>query len=120
MSFFVTLQPESLKKFVAEAPNGMIMFDRDIRFMAASRSWMAGKGLKESPLGRDCLELARRSLLEKEWLSQAEVASWHDAVETEVEETVAKVLREPAPDPAEEDWNAFSVVGRNLSGEDEE
>ena len=52
MSFFVTLQPESLKKFVAEAPNGMIMFDRDIRFMAASRSWMAGKGLKESPLGR--------------------------------------------------------------------
>jgi hypothetical protein len=33
---------------------------------------------------------------------------------------VGKVLREPAPDPAEEDWNAFSVVGRNLSGEDEE
>jgi pyruvate dehydrogenase E1 component alpha subunit/2-oxoisovalerate dehydrogenase E1 component alpha subunit len=76
--------------------------------------------LKESPLGRDCLELAHIALLEREWISEEEATAWRDAVEAEVEETVAKVLREPAPDPAEEDWNAFAVVGRNLSGEDEE
>ena len=76
--------------------------------------------LKESPLGRDCLDLAQQALLENGWISEEELSEWRTIVEKEVEETSAKVLREPAPDPAEEDWNAFSVVGRNLSGEDEE
>ena len=76
--------------------------------------------LKESPLGRDCLELARTALLEQEWITEAEAKAWRSAVEEEIEQTAAKVLREPAPDPAEEDWNAFAVVGRNLSGEDDE
>ena len=75
--------------------------------------------LKESPLGRDCLQLAQEALLERDWMTDAELQDWHAAVEKEVEETAAKVLREPAPDPADEEWTAFSVVGRNLSGEDE-
>jgi pyruvate dehydrogenase E1 component alpha subunit/2-oxoisovalerate dehydrogenase E1 component alpha subunit len=71
--------------------------------------------LKKSPLGRDCLEIARESLLEREWLTAKEADSWHDAVKKEVEETASKVMREPAPDPAEEDWNAFASpsLGRN-------
>ena len=69
--------------------------------------------LKKSPLGRDCLEIARESLQEHEWLTAKEAADWHAAVEKEVEETASKVLREPAPDPSEEDWNAFSALGRN-------
>ena len=76
--------------------------------------------LKESPLGRDCIDLAQAALLEKGWISDSEISQWRAAVEKEVEETATKVLREPAPDPAEEDWNAFAVVGRNLSGEDDE
>jgi len=76
--------------------------------------------LKESPLGRDCLDLAAEELLNNGWVTDSELSSWRTAVEKEVEETAGKVLREPAPDPAEEDWNAFAVVGRNLSGEDEE
>ncbi len=68
--------------------------------------------LKESELGRDCLERARTSLLEREWLSETEASDWHEAVDREVEETASKVLREPAPDPSEEDWNAFSSLGR--------
>jgi pyruvate dehydrogenase E1 component alpha subunit/2-oxoisovalerate dehydrogenase E1 component alpha subunit len=76
--------------------------------------------LKDSPLGQDCLDQAREALLKKEWISESEASEWKASVEKEVEETAAKVLREPAPDPAEEDWNAFAVVGRNLSGEDEE
>ncbi len=72
--------------------------------------------MKKSPLGRDCLELARQSLIAQEWLSDEEADSWHKAVEKEVEETASKVLREPAPDPSEEDWNAFASpsLGRNL------
>ncbi len=76
--------------------------------------------LKESPLGRDCLVLAEEELLKRGWISNDEISAWHIAVEKEVEEIAGKVLREPPPDPAEEDWNAFAVVGRNLSGEDEE
>ena len=70
--------------------------------------------LKKSPLGKDCLELARQSLLAREWLSEVESSEWKWAVEKEVEETALKVLREPAPDPSEEDWNAFASMGRNL------
>ena len=72
------------------------------------------EALKKSPLGQDCLELAKQSLLDRDWLSQEEAESWHMAVEKEVEETASKVLREPAPDPSEEDWNAFASLGRNL------
>ena len=74
------------------------------------------EAMKKSPLGRDCLELARHSLIEREWLSHEEADSWHKAVEKEVEETASKVMREPAPDPSEEDWNAFASpsLGRNL------
>ncbi len=71
------------------------------------------EALKKSPLGRDCLELAKQSLEEREWLSEEEAASWLKAVEKDVEETASKVLREPAPDPTEEDWNAFASLGRN-------
>ncbi len=76
--------------------------------------------MKESPLGRDCLALAKEALLKRGWISDAEISEWQATVEKDVEETATKVLREPAPDPAEEEWTAFSVVGRNLSGEDEQ
>jgi acetoin:2,6-dichlorophenolindophenol oxidoreductase subunit alpha len=68
--------------------------------------------LKKSPLGRDCLELAREALGERGWLSEEEASSWEASVEQEVEETASKVLREPAPDPSEEDWNAFASIAR--------
>jgi TPP-dependent pyruvate/acetoin dehydrogenase alpha subunit len=68
--------------------------------------------LKKSELGRDCLLLARESLIEKGWMSAEEAEAWREAVAAEVDETAAKVLREPAPDPVDEDWNAFAVLGR--------
>jgi pyruvate dehydrogenase E1 component alpha subunit/2-oxoisovalerate dehydrogenase E1 component alpha subunit len=69
--------------------------------------------LKKSPLGRDCLEIALETLLDKGWITADEAAAWRVEVEREVEETSSKVLREPAPDPSEEDWNAFAALGRN-------
>jgi pyruvate dehydrogenase E1 component alpha subunit/2-oxoisovalerate dehydrogenase E1 component alpha subunit len=74
--------------------------------------------LKESPLGRDCLDLALTALIERKWLTEEEDASWREAVEKEIEETTSKVLREPAPDPSEEDWNAFASIGRDLEEEE--
>ena len=66
--------------------------------------------LKMSPLGEDCLDLARTKMLEIGWLSDDEVTDWQKIIEKEVEENASKVLREPAPDPSEEDWNAFSSL----------
>jgi len=70
--------------------------------------------LKKSDLGRDCLELARVQLIEREWLTPEEYESWSAEVVKDVEATASKVLREPAPDPSEEDWNAFAAIDRDL------
>jgi acetoin:2,6-dichlorophenolindophenol oxidoreductase subunit alpha len=79
-------------------------------------SYIPGE-LKQSTLGRDCLKLAEVSLLEKGFVTPAEVLTWRSETEKEVDETAARVLREPVPDPSEEDWNAFATVGRSPSGE---
>ena len=65
--------------------------------------------LKSGPLGRDCLELAERDLGERNWATQRELEAWRREQAHAVEETVARVQREPAPDPYEEDWSAVST-----------
>lgn len=77
-------------------------------------SYISGE-LKKSPLGRDCLVLAETVLLEKGVMTSAQVSKWRAETEREVDEAAAKVLREPVPDPSEEDWNAFATVGRSSS-----
>jgi acetoin:2,6-dichlorophenolindophenol oxidoreductase subunit alpha len=64
--------------------------------------------LKESPLGRDCLEVCEEFLVEKDWATTKEIADWRVEAKTEVDDTTTKVQREPSPDPAEEDWTALS------------
>jgi pyruvate dehydrogenase E1 component alpha subunit/2-oxoisovalerate dehydrogenase E1 component alpha subunit len=64
--------------------------------------------LKLSSLGRDCLKVAEAHLLEREWADAALLASWRDQAVQAVEEVVATVQREPAPDPYKEDWCALA------------
>jgi TPP-dependent pyruvate/acetoin dehydrogenase alpha subunit len=65
--------------------------------------------LKSSPLGRDCLKLAEEQLYRSRWAEPDEVASWrHEAVQ-QVEDAVATVQREPAPNPFDEDWRALAT-----------
>jgi acetoin:2,6-dichlorophenolindophenol oxidoreductase subunit alpha len=64
--------------------------------------------LKDSPLGRDCLNVAREFLLHKNWNDAAQLDGLRDQLVHEVEEAVAQVQREPTPDPFGEDWNAIS------------
>ena len=66
------------------------------------------KELKESLLGRDCLLLAEAALLEKGLATAEEAATWRHDLEEEVETITSRVLREPAPDPEEEEWNAYA------------
>ncbi len=64
--------------------------------------------LKQSPLGRDCLKVAEACLLESGWADAATLAAWRNEAVQKVEEAVAKVQREPGPDPYREDWCALA------------
>jgi len=65
--------------------------------------------LKQSPIGRDCLKVAEGFLLQQNWADAPTLAGWRSEVARKVEEAVAKVQREPAPDPFAENWTALSA-----------
>jgi TPP-dependent pyruvate/acetoin dehydrogenase alpha subunit len=64
--------------------------------------------LKASSLGRDCLKVAEDQLLKSNWADQHSLAGWRSEAAQKVEEAVAKVQREPGPDPYKEDWCALA------------
>jgi pyruvate dehydrogenase E1 component alpha subunit/2-oxoisovalerate dehydrogenase E1 component alpha subunit len=75
-------------------------------------------GLKGSPLGRDCLKVAEECLLRQVWTDVATLAAWRSDAIREIEDAVAKVQREPAPDPFTENWSAISSVGLSETHEE--
>jgi pyruvate dehydrogenase E1 component alpha subunit/2-oxoisovalerate dehydrogenase E1 component alpha subunit len=64
--------------------------------------------LKASPVGRDCLKVAEHEMLEHGWADQRVLGEWRAEAAQSVEETVAKVQREPGPDPYKEEWCALA------------
>ncbi len=64
--------------------------------------------LKNSPLGMDCISLAEDRILREEMGTDEEVSAWKAQAASAVEAAVAQVQQEPAPDPYQEDWRAFS------------
>jgi pyruvate dehydrogenase E1 component alpha subunit/2-oxoisovalerate dehydrogenase E1 component alpha subunit len=64
--------------------------------------------LKASLVGRDCLKVAEKYVLEQAWTDGATLTAWRDEAVQKVEEAVAKVRREPGPDPYQEDWCALA------------
>jgi pyruvate dehydrogenase E1 component alpha subunit/2-oxoisovalerate dehydrogenase E1 component alpha subunit len=64
--------------------------------------------LKNSLLGRDCLKVAEEFLFHQKWTDAATLATWRSKIVSEIEEAVAQVRREPAPDPYDEKWLAIS------------
>jgi pyruvate dehydrogenase E1 component alpha subunit/2-oxoisovalerate dehydrogenase E1 component alpha subunit len=64
--------------------------------------------LKASPLGRDCVKVADEYILTQDWADPSVLAAWRDEAVHAVEEAVAKVQREPGPDPYKEDWCALA------------
>jgi TPP-dependent pyruvate/acetoin dehydrogenase alpha subunit len=64
--------------------------------------------LKASPVGRDCLKVAEAQLLQSGWADGTALAAWRAEAVQHVEESVAKVQREPGPDPYKEEWCALA------------
>lgn len=64
--------------------------------------------LKQSPLGRDCLKVAEEQLLGDGIATPGTLEQWRAEAIQAIDESIAKVQREPAPDPFEEDWSAIA------------
>ncbi|MEZ0276698.1 MAG: thiamine pyrophosphate-dependent dehydrogenase E1 component subunit alpha [Roseimicrobium sp.] len=62
-------------------------------------------------LGRDSLTISEQNILEKGWLSEAELRAVREQARDEVEKAVSLTSREPAPDPFRETWTALSSSG---------
>jgi pyruvate dehydrogenase E1 component alpha subunit/2-oxoisovalerate dehydrogenase E1 component alpha subunit len=65
-------------------------------------------GLREAAIGRDCLRLAEEQITGSGWADAAQLTSWRDEANLQVEEALATTMREALPDPEEEDWCALS------------
>lgn len=65
-------------------------------------------GLKQSPVGRDCLKVAEEILLRSGWAAAGALATWRSELVRQVDEAIATVQREPAPDPFTETWSALA------------
>jgi acetoin:2,6-dichlorophenolindophenol oxidoreductase subunit alpha len=63
---------------------------------------------KNSPLGRDCLKVGEQQLLDGHHAAAADLGAWREAAVREVDEVIARVQREPAPDAYQEDWCALA------------
>jgi len=54
------------------------------------------------------LKVAEGHLLQHQWADAPTLAAWRNEAVQRVEESVAKVQREPGPDPFKEDWCALA------------
>ena len=64
--------------------------------------------LRQTAFGRDCLKVAEELLLKQKWAAPELLAAWRNEMIQTVEDAVAAVQREPAPDPYRETWHALS------------
>jgi TPP-dependent pyruvate/acetoin dehydrogenase alpha subunit len=69
--------------------------------------------LKDSKLGRDCLEIGIQQVVDAGLATSDEVDLWKRGAVEEVQEAVANAQTDPAPDPYQDDWEAFSSKGIN-------
>ncbi len=53
--------------------------------------------------------IAEEELLKSNQATAEELAAWRNETKQEIELITARVLREPPPDPYEEDWAALST-----------
>lgn len=64
---------------------------------------------RHSHLGRDCLEVAIRQLVDKGVVGVDEIVTWRDQAAEEVQRAVAQAQQEAPPDPYRETWSAIST-----------
>lgn len=66
------------------------------------------ENVRTSHYGRDCMEVGKEQLIERGWLTEAELTEWEQTAKRGVQEAVTTAQKEEAPDPYKEDWCALS------------
>jgi len=56
----------------------------------------------------DCLTLAEHRLLAAKEITDADLVAWRNDATTRINAAIAQAMAEPQPDPADEDWSAYS------------
>lgn len=65
--------------------------------------------LRKANVGRDCLEVGAKQLIEAGLATAADIAAWTKEAQAEVEKALNTAQREKGPDPESEDWQAVSM-----------
>ena len=65
---------------------------------------------RQGPSARDCLQVAEDFARDRGWMSSADLRELNEEVRRNVDQTVSKVSKEPAPDPFKENWQALSCA----------
>ena len=65
---------------------------------------------RQGPSARDCLQVAEDFARDRGWMSSAYLRELNEEVRRNVDQTVSKVSKEPAPDPFKENWQALSCA----------
>jgi hypothetical protein len=52
--------------------------------------------------------VAEEEMIRQGWAEPAQLAGWRNEIQRQIDEVVAQVQREPAPDPYTQDWSAIS------------
>ncbi len=69
--------------------------------------------LRQSLVGRDCLKVAEEQLVRQGWIDGRTIEDWRTNATLQVEDAVAQVQREPAPDPYQETWCGLATSHLN-------
>lgn len=64
--------------------------------------------VRTSHYGRDCIEVGKEQLIERGWLTEAELGEWEEEAKLEVQHAVTTAQKESGPDPYQEDWCALA------------
>jgi len=68
------------------------------------------EALKQSPLGRDCIEVAEAQVREQGWMSDTEIQNLKTNTGERVQSVVASAQKEPTPDPYTETWQSLGTL----------
>jgi pyruvate dehydrogenase E1 component alpha subunit/2-oxoisovalerate dehydrogenase E1 component alpha subunit len=72
-------------------------------------AFYVSQNVRENHYGRDCMEVAKRQLMDHGFASEAEITEWQRQVADEVQRAVAQAQQEPAPNPYRESWTALAT-----------
>ncbi len=65
---------------------------------------------RKDPSARDCLLVAEDFARDRGWMSSAVLRELNEEIRRNVDQTISKVSKEPAPDPFKENWQALSCI----------